>query len=270
MRAELLRRDLLDHWRPLAAWLGGTVLLVAMYAVIYPTVHAAGVNIQQFIDQLPKGFRDAFLGAGVDYSSPTGYLSAELFSFLMPVLLIVAGVVAGSRALAAEEGNGTIDVLMSTPVQRRRLALERAVGAQLPVLAIAAVAWAAVAVIGPSQQLTVGLGSLAIALAAVALLGVCFGMLAFFVGAATGKRALAAGVAAALGVATYAANFAGASVASITGVANAISPFHWSGGPGALSNGVEWSGWILLVVCPIVLLVASVLVYERRDLTAGG
>jgi len=32
--------------------------------------------------------------------------------------------------------------------------------------------------------------------------------------------------------------------------------------------GVSWSGMLPLIVCPIVLLAASVVLYERRDLTA--
>jgi ABC-type transport system involved in multi-copper enzyme maturation permease subunit len=35
-----------------------------------------------------------------------------------------------------------------------------------------------------------------------------------------------------------------------------------------LTLGVSWSGMLLLIVCPIVLLAVTVLLYERRDLAA--
>jgi ABC-2 type transport system permease protein len=239
-----------------------------MYILFYPTIRSSGAGLQQLLDSMPKGLRDAFLGAGVDYESPAGYLGTELFSILVPALLLVMGVLAGSRALAAEEHNGTIDLLLSTPIRRRRLAAEKAVGALLPLFVIPAVIWVTVAAIGPSQGLTVSLGGLAVALVAVAFLAAGFGMLAFLVASATGSSSIGGGIAAALAVAMYVLNVFGALVPALTGFANAVSPFHWVGGAGVLANGVAWSGMLLLVACPIILLGFSILLYEQRDLTA--
>ena len=153
-------------------------------------------------------------------------------------------------------------------MRRSRLALEKASGALLPLLVVAAALWVLIAVIGPSQGLSVDLSHLAMALLAVALMAAGFGLLAFLVSSATGSVGLGGGIAAALAVALYALDIIGALVPGLTGVANAISPFHWDGGSGVLANGVPWSGLLLLLACPIVLLSLSVLAYQRRDLTA--
>ena len=268
MHADVFRRELADHRRAVLAWSAGAVLLSVMYILLYPTIRSSGAGLQQLLDSMPKALRSAFLGTGVDYLSPSGYLGTELFSILAPALLLVMGILAGSRALAAEERNGTIDLLLSTPIRRRRLAVEKAVGALLPVFVIAAAIWVAVAAIGPSQGLTVSLGALAVALVAVALLAAGFGMLAFLVASATGSSGVGGGIAAALAVAMYVLNVFGALVPALRSFANAVSPFHWVGGAGVLANGVAWSGMLLLVACPIILLGVSILVYERRDLTA--
>ncbi|MGA2873493.1 MAG: ABC transporter permease subunit [Candidatus Dormibacteria bacterium] len=268
MHADVFRREVADHGRAILAWSVGALLVSAMYILFYPTIHSSGVGVQHLLNSMPKAFRDAFLGAGVNYLSPAGYLGTELFSILMPALLLVMGILAGGRALAGEERNGTIDLLLATPIRRRRLAFEKAGGALLPLFAVAAVVWVAVAVIGPSQGLRVSLGNLAGALAAVALLGVGFGMLAFLVASATGSSGVGGGLAAALAVATYVLNICGALVPGLRGFATAVSPFHWVGGAAVLADGVAGSGMLLLVACPIVLLGISILVYERRDLTA--
>jgi Na+/pantothenate symporter len=65
----------------------------------------------------------------------------------------------------------------------------------------------------------------------------------------------------------YVLNVVGSVVPALTGFANAVSPFHWVGGPGVLTNGVAWSGILLLIACPIVLLGLAILAYEQRDLT---
>jgi ABC-2 type transport system permease protein len=267
MHADVLRRELADHWRALIAWSTGAVLLSVTYVFFYPSIRTSGAGIQQLLDSMPAALRNAFLGSGVSYLSPSGYLGTELFGFLVPVLLLVMGVLAGGRALAAEERNSTIDLLLSTPIRRRRLVVEKAVGALLPLFMIAAAIWLAVAAIGPSQGLTVSLGGLAVALVAVALLAAGFGMLAFVVASATGSSGVGGGIAAALAVAMYVLNVVGSLVPGLTGFANAVSPFHWVGGPGVLTNGVAWSGMLLLIACPIVLLGLAILVYERRDLT---
>ncbi|HEY8755954.1 MAG TPA: ABC transporter permease subunit [Candidatus Dormibacteraeota bacterium] len=268
MGADVLRRELADHWRALIAWSAGAILLSVTYISFYPSIHASGAGIQQLLNSLPAALRNAFLGNGVSYLSPAGYLGTELFGLLVPVLLLVMGVLAGSRALAAEEKDGTIDLILSTPLRRRRLVIEKAVGALVPLGAIVAAVWLAVTLIGPSQGLTVSLGRLAAALVAVALLGAGFGMVAFVVASATASPSLGGGVAAALAVAMYVLNVVGSVVPALTGFANAVSPFHWDGGPGVLTDGVAWSGMLLLIACPIVLLGLAIVVYDRRDLMA--
>jgi ABC-2 type transport system permease protein len=268
MRVDVFRRELADHRRSLIGCTAGAVLLGAMYIFFYPTIRSSGAGVEQLLDAMPKGFRDAFIGAGVDYLSPAGYLGTELFSIIVPALLLVMGVLAGGRALAGEEQNGTIDLLLCTPIRRSRLALEKAGGALLPLFVVGAAVWVMIAVVGPSQGLSVSLGRLAVAMLAVALLGAGFGMLAFLVASATGSAGVGGGIAAALAVAMYALNIIGSLVPGLTGFANAVSPFHWDGGSGALANGVPWAGLLLLIVCPIVLLGLSILAYERRDLTA--
>jgi ABC-2 type transport system permease protein len=268
MRRDVFRRELADHRRSLIGCGVGALLLVALYVFFYPTIKSSGAGVQQLLNTMPKAFRNAFIPAGVSYLSPPGYLGTELFSIIVPALLLVMGVLAGSRALAGEEQNGTIDLLLSTPIRRTRLTIEKACGALLPLFGVAAAVWLAIVIIGPSQGIVLSLGNLTVTMLAVALMGVDFGMLAFLVASATGSVGIGGGSAAALAVAMYALSIFGSLVPWLTGFANAVSPFHWTGGSAALSNGVSWSGMLLLIVCPIVLLAASVVLYGRRDLTA--
>jgi ABC-type transport system involved in multi-copper enzyme maturation permease subunit len=244
------------------------VVLALVYILFYSSIRRGGASIQQLLESLPKPLRRAFLGSGVDYLSPAGYLGAEIFSFLAPVLLVVMGILAGSRSLASEEHNGTIDLLLSTPLRRSQLTLAKALGALLPLFLVSAGIWMAVAVVGPSEGLTVDLGALAVALAAIALMAAGFGMIGLLVASATGSAGLGGGVAAAVAVTLYVLNVVGGAVRPLTGFADAVSPFHWVGGAGVLVHGVPWSGMVPLIMCPIVILVVSILVYERRDLTA--
>jgi ABC-2 type transport system permease protein len=267
MRLEVMRREIGDHWRGILAWCVGAVLLSTLYMLFYPSIRRGGAGIQHLLNTMPKAFRNAFLGAGVDYLSPAGYLGTELFSLLLPALMLVMAVLAGSRALAGEERNGTIDLLLATPIRRLTLSLQKVLGALLPVFVVGAAIWAAAAAIGPSQGLSVNLGTLAAALVAVALLATGFGMLAFLVASATGSPGAGGEVAGAAAIAMYVLNVFGSLVPRLTGFADAVSPFHWTGGAGVLVHGVAWSSMLALAVCPVVLLIGATLLYERRDLT---
>lgn len=268
MGAVVLRRNVADQGRSMAAWTAGLMLLALMYMALYPTIHASGVNIQQLLDQMPKALRDAFLGAGVDYNTPAGYLGTELFALVVPIVLLVVAIVGGSRALAGEESGGTIDLLLSTPLARERLVIEKAAATALPVLLMAGATWVLVAGLGPAFGLRVDLVTLAAALTAIALMALGFGQIAMLVAGATGHRGLGAGAAGALAVASYALNAVAPSVSALKGVDNAISPFHWTGGPGALANGVPWNGMVALLALAVAALVLTAVTYERRDLGA--
>jgi ABC-2 type transport system permease protein len=268
MRVEILWREVAEHWRGVAAWTVGAMLLSSIYVLFYASIHSSGASIQHLLESLPKALRTALLGSGVNYLSPGGYLGTELFAFLAPVLLLVMGVLGGSRALAGEEDNGTIELLLSTPTPRSRLTLQKALGALLPVFVVTAGIWTAVAAVGPSQKLTVNLGGLAVALVAVALMATGFGMLAFLVASASGSSSLGGGLAAGVAVCLYVVNVVGSVVRPLTGFAHAVSPFHWVGGAGVLVYGVPWSSLLLLIACPVVLLGVSIVAYQRRDVRA--
>src|SRR5579864_5852988 len=264
----VLSRNVSEQRRALLAWAAGLAVLATIYMALYPAIRSSGVNIQQLLDKLPEAVRNAILGAGVDYNTPTGYLGTELFAFIVPVILLVMSITNGSRALAAEESTGTIDVLLSTPLRRRRLVGEKWLSAVLPTLAVAAVVWIVVAGLGPAFGVGVSLGSLAIGLLAVALMAIAFGTLALAIAGATGKRGVGAGVAGALAVALYALNAVAPSVGGLQPVAEVLSPFHWAGGPGVLAHGVQWPGMLALVALPFVFVVLGVLAYDGRDIAA--
>ena len=54
-------------------------------------------------------------GGDLDYVSGAGYLGSELFAFMVPLLLLIAAIGAGARAIAGEEERGTLDLLLANP-----------------------------------------------------------------------------------------------------------------------------------------------------------
>src|SRR5207248_8557932 len=77
--------------------------------------------------EILKGSAGRFIGMFGDPTklmSPEGFLSLAFFSYL-PLIMGVFAVLAGSGLLAADEENGTLDLILAHPVSRTALFLGR-------------------------------------------------------------------------------------------------------------------------------------------------
>ncbi len=54
-----------------------------------------------------------------------GYLDAELFSFMLPLFVLVLAIGSGARAFAGEEDAGRLELVLSYPVRRSRAVLAK-------------------------------------------------------------------------------------------------------------------------------------------------
>ena len=89
-------RSLRDGLRSLVGFAAYIVLMVAVIVAIYPSI-GHNPSLTKLVQSYP-GTLKAFIGFGgvVDYGSAIGYLGIELFSLVLPALLIAA-VTAGWR-----------------------------------------------------------------------------------------------------------------------------------------------------------------------------
>lgn len=265
-RAPVLRHTLATQRRPLAVWAVALAALIGLYAALWPSVRGNS-GWRQLFDTLPKGYRALFtVGGDIDLSSPAGYLGVELLAFMGPTLIAVYAIGAGASGVAGEESQGTLELILSTPITRGRVLIERfgALAAGLVVLAAAQTA----ALLGFSAALGMGLDPVRIvaAGAALALFGLFTGSVALAVGAATGKPGPARAAAALLAVAAYLIN-ALAQLTSVLGPARPLSPFYLLLGNNPLANGLRIGPALAVVGVSVLLVGLGSVSLERRDLT---
>ena len=65
--------------RAAIGWGIGLAAVATMYAAFYPSITEGAAQLQSYMDNLPEAIRNLI---GVDYTSPAGYLRAELFARL--------------------------------------------------------------------------------------------------------------------------------------------------------------------------------------------
>ena len=109
--------------RAVIGWAIGLAAVATMYAAFYPSIKESASRARGYLENMPEAFRNL---VGTDYTSPAGYLRAELFALLGPILFLVYAVGAGGRAIAGEEEARSLDLLLSTPLTRTQVVRDKA------------------------------------------------------------------------------------------------------------------------------------------------
>jgi ABC-2 type transport system permease protein len=220
--------------------------------------------MQSFIDDFPPELM-AMFGVDADiYLTGAGYLQAQMFSFIAPIILIAFAVGFGVAATAGEERSGTMDVLLSLPVARTTIVLEKAavmvVLAGLLSLAIAVT----LVILDPVVGLGLRLEGVAAAATGLWLLGLTFGAVAMAVGAFTGSPSAAGGVASFLAILAWFVN-SFAALYDWLEVPSKLSPFSWYLHDLPLLNGFS-SGHAWLVAGVLGTLGGATLLFTRKNI----
>lgn len=262
MLHNVFLKSLRDQRRALVGWSIGIVLFVLLEAALWPSIKQ-----MPDLDKLMAGYPEAMrkLFSLEEFATGTGFMNAELFSAMLPLLFIVFGIGRGARAIAGEEEAGTLEVLLITRVSANSLLLQQAAAIAVAMAALGAVTY--VAILGSSAVFNMGIGAgdLAGATLAMVLLGLEFGWLALAVGAATGRRVVAIGFAAAGAVAAYLLYVAGQLVEAVQPWQQ-LSPFHQALDGGPLGAGLSPAyGWLALAAAAFVAVAMPV--FDRRDIT---
>lgn len=264
MLRNIFLKTLRDRRRSLLFWGGGFVILGAVLIAFYPVIREA-TFISDYLESFPKEFLALFAGEVTDYASPEGFLNGELFFLMYPLLMLVFAVGFGSDAVAGEEERSTLDLLLSNPLKRWRVVLEKFAAMVICVLLLTVVFWATLAIGGAIIDMGLNLVHLAAVCFSGMLLGLTFGTIALAVGCARGKRGIAMGAGGALAVYAYMLN-ALAPLLDWLEPFQVASPFYFYIDANPLSNGLNPLHAGVLIGLTIIFLVIAVVTFERRDL----
>jgi ABC-2 type transport system permease protein len=260
---ELARRGLLDHRRALVGWCVGIIGYSALLASIFPSFHGSG-DLQKLVERYPDALKQLLGIAGGSIGTGAGFMDAELFSLMLPLLVLVLAIGSGARAFAGDEDAGRLELLLAYPLRRRDAVLAKAAAIAAEVLIFSLAAFCALAVLSAAASLDLATGRLAEAVGSLAALGILYGWLALAVGAAFPSKPLALGLSAGFAAAAYLVG----GLHSLAGWLNplrVLSPF-WLVGQSPLQNGVNGWGILVVLAAAAAVLAAGALLVERRDL----
>jgi len=236
----------------------GLVAVMAAVGALFPSVgHTIGTL------KIPRGVSN--LLGGADYGTITGWFRGEIASVYGPLVIGGLAIAGAAATTAGEEEDRILALTLAYPVRRGRLIASRAAAVAGVVLGIAVATWVGMIVgvaLGGGGITLVHITAFALQLA---LFGLATGGLGVALGAGTGRRALAAGVAAGVAIGGW----------LIYGFAPLVAGLHWLkyasffyyyAGHDPLTRGVDVGGALVLAASAAVLTALGMFAIGRRDL----
>jgi ABC-2 type transport system permease protein len=266
MLRNIALKGLRDVRRSFVWWSLGLAGFVALIVSVYPTVRS-NPGLNKLAEDYPEALK-AFVGFGgqIDYASAAGYLGIELFSLMVPLLLLVAAIGTGAGSIAGEEERGTLELLLANPVSRTRVVLEKSAALAVEVAGLGVVLWLALWIGAVSVGMDISGGRLAGATLGAVLLALAYGAIALLLGAATGRRAVAIGLTATAAVAAYLVNGLAPLVDALE-VPQKLSPFYHYAAGDPLRRGVSVPHLSVLVGIAVVATALAPAFFSRRDVS---
>lgn len=128
-------------WYETERRLKGTVVfavVVSLYAVfavaLFPSIETANVDFERLMQSYPEALREAF---GVEaIGTIEGFLAGELYNFVWVLLLGVYFAYRAGGMIAADIERGRMDLLLSLPISRARLLVEKYASLIVPITVV--------------------------------------------------------------------------------------------------------------------------------------
>ncbi|RJP35372.1 MAG: hypothetical protein C4536_00720 [Actinobacteria bacterium] len=263
MLNNVFLKGLRDRRVSLIWWAVGLTLFVVLTIAVYPSMRN-NPSIQDYAES-SADLMKAIAGS-IDITSPVGYLNSQLFFMMLPIIMSILAISIGSDALAGEEGRGTLDLLLSAPLPRRRAVVEKFATMVMAVTLEAVVLYAGMALLALATSMDISYLNMAEATFGLVFLALVFGTLALLLGAASGSKGLSIGIAAALGLGTLLLNSLGLIIEALDPWRR-ITPIYYYSENNPLANGLNWIHVLILVAITAVFLGASLFFFEHRDIT---
>ncbi len=259
-------RTLREYRLAIILWGLGLFLLTYSTAPTYSALLNGPDREKQLADLQKLTETFAFItGKAYDLNTYGGFITYRVIG-LLPAMLSIFTLLAGSNLIRGEEERGALDVLLSTPHSRRSVIVQKWAGLSLGVLVIMVFCWAGtLAGVASSTGVSLDVGAAVLAYLNAGVVALFFGTLALALGQLTTRRQ-AAGITGGILAATYLINTSADKVPWLEWL-RYFSPFYYESlsKPLAPSVGTNWLALAGLGVAVLVLLVGAVGMYVQRD-----
>lgn len=262
---ETLRRS----WRGMVIWGIALALITWMQVIVVPDVDALGA-MGDMLAALPPLVLSMLGTTDLEFlATAEGYLASQYFGIMLLIFGVYA-VVMGLNVTINDEERGIMDVVMSLPITRTQLIIERAAAYALLLIGVILISFAGLMIgVYMTPVLAEGISMERMIIGTLNMIPGALVMLTFtvFVGATLRRRAAAGGLAAAFIVGSYFIDTLGRSATdSPFSTLRVLSFYSYYDGAGVIQNGLVIGNVALLLAVTVGLVALSLVYYRRRDI----
>lgn len=260
---SLFLKTLRDLRGQVLGWGTGVGLLGLLVVSLYPAFKDQMGAWAGLMASYPEAFT-AFFGDMTMMGEWSGWLNVEFFSWTPPILAIFA-VATGAGLVAGEEERGTLDLLLSHPIRRWRVVMEK-YGAFCLAIALICLLAALFLVVGAVLARETGdLGRLLVAMLDIIPITLASGTFALLTSVVLRSRRLAITMAVVLVIGSWFVD----SLGKMVDVLEPLRPFtlyHYFNGGTILRGAGEWSNVFVLLGLCLLFLAGSLFAFQHRDI----
>lgn len=254
--------------RAILAW--GSVIGFAYagtMALVYPTMASNAAAIDEYLKIFPKELMAAF-GMTGSLADPGIFFHTYVATFLWPILAAMVGIVVATRPVAADLDRGFLELVVSSPLPRRRYLLVSIAG-QIVVTTLVAIATiAGIVLVGALVDAGFDVGRFLLALPLLAAFAWAVAGFATLMAVITLSRGMASGITAGLLLAMYLVNVVALLVPDLDWLAT-FSVFGYFDTKELIGEGVLALGDVgVFAGIAAGCWIAAVVLFGRRDLAA--
>ncbi len=264
MSGVVFRETLRRGWRGMLYWgigfglYGLGILLIVQDANVLKTYG-------QIAKEFPPIVMQLFGGDAANLATPEGFLAYGFFGYLLLIFAVYA-ILGGLNITANDEDAGIMDLVISLPLPRWRLMVEKLAAYALMIVGIVVMSYIGLVIGGQFSAIKVDSGR--VLQATINIIPATLLILSFtaLTGAVFRSKSTATGVAAVFVVGSYILNFLGmAASGTFFDQLRGLSFFTYYDHQGVIVNGLSVGNVLLLVVVSAICAGGAIWFFQRRD-----
>ena len=263
MNIQLFTQIWRTHWKSLASWGAVLVFLNSLELYIYPSISKSSAAMTDFVNSFPDAFKKMF--RMTDYFSGPGFLGTELFSLIIPMVMIGVGLAWGAAATAEDEEEGSADLIFTLPIRRITILWSRFFASVTALAFLSLLNFLNLLIGSRIVNLEVETSHLAAATLTCFLMGLMFTALGTLLGALIGKRGLGLGVGSGIAILLY-VFYTVSNLVTKFDFVKPINPFQWALSADELLKGFALAPNLKLLLGTVIFISFSSIIIERRDI----
>jgi ABC-2 type transport system permease protein len=260
---SLVLYELKSRWIAILAWSAGLIFFGATYISLYPEVES---QLSELADL------SVYQAMGFDMATFEGFIGSTAVLFT-PVLLGIYVIISSTRTLAGEEEDGTLELVLATPLPRWQILTAKALAIALSTLATLLIVGAGDGLLlrslGSTMDVGVTPGQLSVAVVNAWPLMMAVTMIGLFLAAyLPSQRSAAMGV-----TVVFVASYFGE---NLTGMVNSLAPIkpyslfsYFDSSVTVFQEGVKLGDVAVLIGIAAVFFGLALLAFQRRNVTVG-